>query len=69
MIDDLDASSPQKAQLSLQGCRILLAEDNLVNQVLVVEMLKKPGAEITAVEDGEHALNAALAARDVGKTI
>ncbi len=54
-------------QLPLRGCRILLAEDNLSNQVLVVGILKKVGAEVTAVKDGNLAVDTALAARDGGK--
>ncbi len=50
----------------LQNCRILLAEDNPTNQVLIVGILKKAGAEITTVKDGKLALDAALAARDNG---
>ncbi|MCH7884851.1 MAG: response regulator [Planctomycetes bacterium] len=55
-----------QGQPSLQGCRILLAEDNPANQVLVVGILKKAGAKITTVKDGKLALDAALAARDNG---
>ncbi len=51
---------------SLIGCRILLAEDDPANQVLAMEMLKKPGADITAVANGESALNAALVASSNG---
>jgi len=49
---------------ALHGCRILLAEDNTTNQVLVVGILEKAGAEITAVKDGRLALDASLAAQD-----
>ncbi len=48
----------------LHACRILLAEDNPTNQVLVVGILKKAGAEITAVKDGMLAFDAALAAQN-----
>ncbi len=49
------------------GCRILLAEDDLANQVLAVAMLKKTGADITTITDGRLALHAALAAHKEGK--
>ncbi len=51
----------------LRDCRILVAEDNPTNRVLVVGMLKKAGVQVTAVENGKLAADAALAARDEGK--
>ena len=45
-------------------CRILIAEDNPTNQVLVMGILKKAGAEVTAVKDGKLAVDAAMAAHD-----
>ena len=57
---------PTPERPSLQGCRILLAEDNPTDRILVVGILKKAGAEITAVKDGKLALDAALATRDKG---
>ena len=48
------------------GGLILLAEDNATNQVLVVGILERAGAQITAVKDGKLALDAALAARENG---
>ncbi len=53
-------------RLPLQGCRILLAEDNPTNLLLVSGILKKSGAVITAVNNGKLALDTALAARDRG---
>ncbi len=47
-------------------CRILLAEDNATNRVLITGILRKVGAKITAVENGKLAADAALAARDTG---
>ncbi len=50
----------------LQGCSILLAEDGPDNQRLISFVLMKAGADVTVVENGKRALDAALAARDEG---
>lgn len=42
----------------LEGRRILLAEDNLLNMEIATELLKMRGAEITPAEDGRKALEA-----------
>ena len=46
-------------QLDLGGKRILIAEDNEINQYLLVEMLKPTGAELLVVENGKLAVDAA----------
>lgn len=38
--------------------KILLAEDNLINQKVVVRMLEKAGHSVTVAEDGEKAISA-----------
>ena len=43
---------------SLKGLRILLAEDNAVNQELVVQMLKPKEISVTAVQNGAEVLKA-----------
>ena len=49
--------------LPLTGIRLLLAEDGVDNQLLISYMVKKNGAEITIVENGQLAIEAYEAAR------
>ena len=46
--------------------RILLAEDNETNRMIIVRMLEKAGACVTTVENGKQALESALEALDRG---
>ncbi|MCP4589775.1 MAG: response regulator [bacterium] len=50
----------------LQSCRILLAEDNPTNRILIVAILNKAGVQVTPVENGRLAAEVSLAARDEG---
>ena len=60
-------STGRVASSDLQGCRILLAEDCIDSQRLISALLTQAGAEMTVVENGKFAHDAALAARDAGK--
>jgi len=59
---DKGPESPQPAL----NCRVLLAEDALVNQRLISGMLQKAGMEVRVAENGKLAVEMALAARDEG---
>ena len=48
------------------NCRVLLAEDGPDNQRLISFVLKKAGADVEIAENGQIALDQALAAREAG---
>jgi CheY-like chemotaxis protein len=54
------------AQAVQLACRVLLAEDGPNNQRLNSFILRKAGAEVTVAENGQVALDLALAAREAG---
>ncbi|MDR1603841.1 MAG: response regulator [Gracilibacteraceae bacterium] len=43
---------------NVEGMRVLLAEDNEINQMIVVELLRDVGVTVTAVENGVEAVKA-----------
>jgi len=47
--------SPQEGRL--QGMKVLMAEDNRVNQILARKLMEAQGAEVTVMNDGQQALN------------
>ncbi len=55
------AEMPPRHENKVAG-RFLLAEDNPVNQILTAAILKAAGADVTVAENGEKALELALAA-------
>ena len=57
------ASGPQPASASAAPLRILLAEDNEVNQLIAQVTLEREGAVVTVVGDGAAAVDAALSER------
>jgi CheY-like chemotaxis protein len=52
--------------LTLQGCRILLAEDDPDNQRLIAHVLARAGADVTVVDNGAQAVAAVLESTDRG---
>ena len=46
------------APKSLTGCRILVAEDNLVNALVLVSMLERFGCKVVSVSNGQEAVDA-----------
>ena len=59
--EDAKALEPQK--ISLAGTRILVAEDNTINQKLIKHILEGFKADVTLVQNGQQALNACLKQR------
>lgn len=54
-------STDRIAEAGLQGIRVLLAEDNTINQLIIREILELHGAEVDTVANGREALKRALA--------
>jgi two-component system sensor histidine kinase/response regulator len=58
------AAVAKKAVLATGGARLLLVEDNLVNQKVVLAMLRKKGYRIDIANDGQEALDKLESAAD-----
>jgi PAS domain S-box-containing protein len=62
-----DHDAPEIAELNpepVPGGRVLLAEDNPVNQKLIQRFLEREGAEVFVVDDGSQACTAAISAAE-----
>jgi CheY-like chemotaxis protein len=57
-ITDLKNTKQPKAGVELIGMKVLLVEDNLFNQAVAVEVLKKRGCELTVASNGKEAVEA-----------
>ncbi len=55
--EDFDESSPDDVAVKLQGLRILLVEDNVINQRLATGVLAKDNHEITIANNGQEAVD------------
>jgi signal transduction histidine kinase/ActR/RegA family two-component response regulator len=63
------APAPPRAEPprdTLAGLRLLLAEDGIDNQRLIAHVLRKAGAEVTLADNGQVAVDLALAAERAG---
>ncbi len=61
------AGEPTISKNDLAGLRILSADDNATNRLVMSEMLASTGAELTHVENGRDAISVWQAAQDKGE--
>ncbi|MEL6615719.1 MAG: ATP-binding protein, partial [Bacteroidota bacterium] len=60
------APESESAPADLSGARLLLVEDNVLNQAVARQMLERWGAEVTVAENGRLGVEAVLAASGAG---
>jgi len=66
-VGDHSSKSPRSTiPGSRLNCRVLLAEDGPDNQRLIAHILRKAGAEVVVADNGQVAVDLALAARQAG---
>jgi two-component system, sensor histidine kinase and response regulator len=56
-----DDALPGESDLGISGTKVLLAEDNLINQLVAKKMLTALGVKVTVVANGRDAIDAVLA--------
>ncbi|RKX25479.1 MAG: hypothetical protein DRP47_09760 [Candidatus Zixiibacteriota bacterium] len=56
--EDISSDLKDKNKPLVVGGKVLLAEDNAVNKMLAVKLLNKRGYKVTAVENGQKAIDA-----------
>lgn len=56
--EDLEGHVKRKEEVSIEGVKILLVEDNDLNREIAVTLLKEQGAEITTAVNGAEAVAA-----------
>lgn len=56
MLNDKEDSSEAKQNLTFENIHVLVAEDNKINQKLILNVLNRLGIEVTIANNGEEAL-------------
>lgn len=54
----LEVAEKQLIKVDLSGMKVLLAEDNVFNQAVAMEVLRKQGCEVTLASNGKEAVQA-----------
>lgn len=55
-LDAAPAAAPEPEDVSLEGCRVLIAEDNELNREIAEALLQSRGAETVSAADGREAV-------------